>query len=77
MPLKPLPEVVTPILEKLRVLPENTLMVGDSDVDMDTAVNAGMTAVGVAWGFRDVSLLLDHGAEFIVKSPMEILELLK
>ncbi|MCK5116062.1 MAG: HAD hydrolase-like protein [Candidatus Aegiribacteria sp.] len=75
-PLKPSIEAVIPVLEKLGALPGNTLMVGDSDVDINTAVNAGMIAVGVSWGFRDVSLLLDHGAEFIVDSPMEIINLL-
>jgi len=75
-PLKPSPEAVKPILEKLGVLPENTLMVGDSDVDMITAVNAGLIAVGVSWGFRDTSLLLDHGAAYIVDSPMEIINIL-
>ncbi len=76
-PMKPSPEVVIPVIEKLGVLPGNTLMVGDSDIDMDTAVNAGMIAVGVSWGFRDVSLLLDHGAEFIIDSPEEILEIVQ
>jgi len=75
-PLKPSPEAVKPILEKLGVPPGNTLMVGDSDVDMITAVNAGMIAVGVSWGFRDTSLLLDHGAAYIVDSPMEIINIL-
>ncbi len=75
-PLKPSMEVVAPVLEKLGTLPGDTLMVGDSDVDMSTALNAGMIAVGVSWGFRDVSLLLDHGAEFIVENPMEIVNLL-
>lgn len=75
-PMKPSPEVVIPVIEKLGVLPGNTLMVGDSDIDMDTAVNAGMIAVGVSWGFREGSLLLDHGAEYIINSPQEILTLL-
>lgn len=75
-PLKPSPEAVIPVLEKLGTSAGSTLMVGDSDVDMITAVNAGMIAVGVSWGFRDVSLLLDHGAEFIVERPMEIINIL-
>lgn len=74
--LKPYIEAVIPVLEILGTLPGNTLMVGDSDIDMDTAVNAGMTAVGVSWGFREVSLLLDHGAEYIIDNPGEILTLL-
>ncbi len=75
-PLKPSLEAVAPVLEILGTLPGNTLMIGDSDVDMNTAVNAGMIAVGVSWGFRESSLLLDHGAEFIVDSPMEIADLI-
>ncbi len=75
-PMKPSQEAVIPVLKKLGTLPGNTLMVGDSGVDMDTAVNTGMIAVGVSWGFRDVSLLLNHGADFIVDSPGEILTLL-
>jgi phosphoglycolate phosphatase len=75
--MKPSPEVVVPVLDKFVLLPGNTLMVGDSDVDMDTAVNAGMIGVGVSWGFRDVSLLLEHGAEYIVESPGEILEIVR
>lgn len=75
--LKPSSKAVIPVLEKLGTLPGNTLMVGDSDVDMDTAVNTGMIAVGVSWGFRDVSLLQDHGADSIVDSPEEILGLLR
>lgn len=75
--MKPSPAVVIPVIDKLGTLPGNTLMVGDSDVDMETAVNSGMIAVGVSWGFRDVSILLEHGAEFIVESPGEILEIVK
>ena len=76
-PLKPSIEALIPVLEKLGALPGNTLMVGDSDVDMNTAVNAGMIAVGVSWGFRNASLLLEHGAEFIIDSPMEIINFLR
>lgn len=75
--MKPSPDVVIPIIEKLGTLTGNTLMVGDSDVDMETAVNSGMIAIGVSWGFRDVSLLLEHGADIIVDSPGEIMEIVR
>ncbi len=74
--MKPSIEAAAPVLEKLGSIPARTLMVGDSDVDMNTAANAGMIAVGVSWGFRDVSLLLDHGADHIVDHPAEILEII-
>ena len=75
-PIKLSIEAVIPVIDELGAMPGSTLMVGDSDVDMNTAVNAGMIAVGVSWGFREPSLLLDHGAEFIVDRPMEIVNLL-
>ena len=71
-PTKPESEIALKVILKLGTLPEETLMVGDSDVDMDTAKNAGLIAVGVSWGFRPVKLLFDHGADVIVNDPMEI-----
>ncbi len=72
---KPSRKAVMPVILKLGSLPGNTLMVGDSDIDMDTARNTGMVAVGVTWGFRDVSLLLDHGAHYTVDRPDEIMRI--
>ncbi|MBN2586437.1 MAG: HAD family hydrolase [Candidatus Fermentibacteraceae bacterium] len=71
-PLKPSPEASKPVLEALGCPPEMVVLIGDSDVDMDTAVNAGMVPVGVSWGFRSTRLLLEHGAERIIRSPSEI-----
>jgi len=51
--------------------------IGDSDVDMMTAVNAGMHAVGVSWGFRPVEELLGAGAEFILEEPHDLCSLIK
>ena len=52
IPVKPDPSIVSDILTKANVSPEETLYVGDSGVDMQTAINAGVDAVGVTWGFR-------------------------
>lgn len=71
-PMKPEAEIAMKVILKLGTLPEETLMVGDSDVDMDTAKNAGLIAAGVSWGFRSVELLLEHGADVIVNDPEEI-----
>ncbi|PID76152.1 MAG: HAD family hydrolase [Deltaproteobacteria bacterium] len=60
----------------LDVLPEESFYVGDSDVDMHTAANAGMTGVGVLWGFRDAQELEGAGASKLVGTPLEILDLL-
>ena len=57
IPVKPDPIIVHDILKKANVSPEDTLYVGDSGVDMLTAINAGVDAVGVSWGFRPLAEL--------------------
>ena len=51
---------------------EECIYIGDSDVDVMTAKNAGLASVGVLWGFRDRKTLEDAGADVIVSSPEEI-----
>ena len=50
--VKPDPTIVFDILKKANVSKEEVLYVGDSGVDMQTAINAGVDAIGVTWGFR-------------------------
>ena len=50
--VKPDPSIVFDILKKANVNKEEVLYVGDSGVDMQTAINAGVDAIGVTWGFR-------------------------
>ena len=57
VPKKPDPAGVLSALTALSVAPSEALYVGDSDVDAETARNAGMDCVLVAWGFRDRPLL--------------------
>jgi phosphoglycolate phosphatase len=77
VPIKPDP---TSALEAARFLsvadPGQCLYVGDSGVDMRTAVNAGMYPVGVLWGFRDADELTASGAKTLIKKPSELLTLL-
>ena len=49
--------------------------VGDSNVDMQTAVAAGMPAVGVSWGFRTAAELREHGAAVVLDRPQDLLAL--
>ena len=76
VPLKPDPAVVEEILALTGVAKERVLYVGDSGVDMQTAVAAGVRSVGVTWGFRERAELEEAGARHIVDSPAGILELL-
>lgn len=73
---KPQPQSVFLALEKLGVSKENALYVGDSEVDCQTAKNAGIPCVGVTWGFRSREILAENGADFIVDSPNEIFDVL-
>ncbi|MBQ2848530.1 MAG: HAD family hydrolase [Clostridia bacterium] len=69
---KPQPDGIYNVLEKLGVSKENTVYVGDSEVDCITAKNASIPCIGVTWGFRDKSVLNENGADFIINSPTEI-----
>ena len=71
---KPAPDIVFDIMQRLAVLPEDTLFVGDSDVDIHTAKNASVESVGCLWGFRTERELTAAGADYIAKHPSDILK---
>lgn len=73
---KPAPDNVLEALRLLDSRPERTLYVGDSEVDMETAKNAGLTSVGVTWGFRSEALLIQTGAKYLATRPSHIWSLL-
>ena len=75
VPKKPAPDGVNNILSELGIERKNSVYIGDSDVDLHTAENAGMDCIAVNWGFRDEKLLRENGAERIVSSPDEIVEI--
>ena len=60
------------VLRKLAVSKEQAVYIGDSEVDVATAQNAGMDLIGVEWGFRGRELLAEKGAKIIVERPEEI-----
>jgi len=74
---KPKPDA-SPLLEMLasqKVDLKTAVFVGDSNVDIYTGQNAGLKTIGVAWGFRSVAELVEAGANFIVETPEEILDI--
>ncbi|RHV08565.1 HAD family hydrolase [Firmicutes bacterium OM07-11] len=77
VPRKPDPTAVLQIAEKLGATPEETLYIGDSEVDVATGKNAQMHTVGVTWGFRGKEVLEDAGPELIVNSPEEIMNMIE
>lgn len=73
VPRKPDPAGALEIAKKFGVLPEECFYIGDSGIDMQTARNAGMSGIGVLWGFRDERELREHRARFIVSKPEDLL----
>lgn len=74
---KPAPDALYVIMDKLHSTAEETVYVGDSDVDIQTAKNAGVACVSVSWGFRSKEFLKEHGATRIVDAPDELLRFCK
>lgn len=70
---KPAPDSVLQAMRELHADPSESLYVGDSDVDIETARNAGIPCVSVTWGFRDRDFLLAHGASVLIDDPSELL----
>ena len=73
---KPDPRAALQIAEAFGAMPRECIFMGDTNVDIRTAVNADMNSVGVLWGFRGEDELREAGAEHIVSKPGEILNLL-
>lgn len=73
---KPDPTLTLEAINAMGLAKEHILYVGDTRVDMQTAHNAGLKSVGVTWGFRSQKELEDHHADFIIRTPKELLSLL-
>lgn len=74
VPIKPDPTAVHEILRSLDTSADQCLYVGDSDVDMQTAQNAAVTACGACWGFRSREELGAAGANMLLDEPTDLLE---
>jgi len=74
--VKPSPDSVFEAAKLLGVKVEDCVFVGDSEVDIQTAQNAGIPCISVTWGYKDIDFLYNNGAGVLVYSPEELLELL-
>jgi phosphoglycolate phosphatase len=76
-PSKPHPSMIEAALAEAGADPQFSLMIGDTSYDMAMARAAGVTAVGVAWGYHDRDELLAAGADCIADRPSDVLQLVK
>lgn len=77
IPKKPDPYSVNYLIERFGAEKKDVLYVGDSNVDMETAINAGVDSCGVLWGFRTEKELSDSGARYIAADAGELLRIIK
>lgn len=66
---KPAPDTMLRVMESFGLTPEDCLYIGDSDVDVKTACNAGVDLAAVTWGFRSEKCLRQAGAQRLFRSP--------
>ena len=75
VPLKPEADAPLDMLRQMSVMPSASFYVGDSNVDIFTARNAGMTSIGVAWGFRGADELRAAQADYVIDTPVALTRL--
>jgi phosphoglycolate phosphatase len=75
-PRKPDPACVWELLVELDLVPASVIIVGDSEIDMETALASGCYALGVGWGYRSRETIMKAGAKRIIERPQELLQLL-
>ena len=75
-PTKPAPDMVYHVLETMGATPAEAVYIGDSDVDVLTAKNAGLPCIAVTWGFRDRACLENAGASVFADTAEELRDLI-
>ena len=73
---KPAPDMVEQALNKLGSTKEEAIYIGDSEVDLQTAINSSLPCISVLWGFRDRDYLIEQGATTFAETPEELVQLL-
>lgn len=76
-PSKPHPSMIEQAMADAGAAPETTIMIGDTSYDMAMARAAGVTAIGVTWGYHGADELREAGAHHVAAHPLDILELVK
>ena len=73
---KPCPDSVEYVMDVLGIDKKESVYIGDSEVDIQTAKNADIDEIAVSWGFREKDFLKSHGAEIIAQTPDELCKIL-
>lgn len=73
---KPDPAGVLEAIRTLGIAKEECLYIGDSEVDVETAKRAGIPCTGVTWGFRSRETLVKAGVDYIIETPLELIEII-
>lgn len=70
---KPMPDMVEKAISLIGAEKNSCIYIGDSDVDVLTAKNSGLSCISVLWGFKSLEQLVAAGATRIIKSPDELI----
>jgi phosphoglycolate phosphatase len=73
---KPAPDMVEKALSELGVTKEETIFIGDSEVDVQTAQNAGLRCISALWGFRKKEELLPYGADTFAEKTEDLISMI-
>ncbi|MGM9857818.1 MAG: HAD family hydrolase [Bacilli bacterium] len=76
-PTKPDPSLLFEVLSQLHVHHEEVIYVGDSEADMEVANNANLKKIGCAYGYRNTDILNIYNPDFVVNSPLDIIQIIK
>ncbi len=74
---KPAPDMVENALAELNSSKKEAIYIGDSEVDIRTASNAGLDCISVSWGFRDADFLRENGASMIADTPQQVYDIIR
>lgn len=74
---KPAPDMVRLAMQELGATTADSVYVGDSEVDVETARNSGLPCISVLWGFRDKSQLVEAGASVFIEHPNQLLRVIE
>ena len=75
LPAKPAAPLTRHVMEQLGAKADTCLYVGDSNVDVETGHNAGLKVAGAVWGFRGADELREAGADYLMETPHDLLDI--